>query len=105
MWGAFGNGDDNGTVTVNSLYEAPVTQPAITSCPPCSYLVSGSCLVCANGDQHPGCQDCVNGRYAPPPTPWYKTPFFFSVMVIVTASMLSTIVAARINKVLGNGKK
>ena len=63
-------------------------RPAILSCPPCSYLVDGSCMVCPDGDGHPGCAGCVGGRMAPPA--WYKSDLFISV----AGSLIVTIIGA-----------
>jgi len=62
----------------------------ITTCPHCSRLVDGSCLVCETGDEHPSCRHCEGGRYKPPKAPFYKNEIFISVATAVTVGVLTT---------------
>ena len=67
------------------------TVPVITTCPHCSKLVNGSCLVCADGDPHPSCSNCVGGKHSPPRRAWYKSQMVVSASTVVLASVVSTL--------------
>lgn len=79
LWGL---GADQGTVA------------AVVSCPPCSYLVEGTCVVCAPMDPHPACRYCETGEYRPPKPPWWKNELLLAIVsatVVATASSLITV--------------
>jgi hypothetical protein len=63
--------------------------PTFTTCPHCSYLVNGSCLICEPGNPHPGCEGCIGGR--PAPSPWWKHEIFLGVALGVAVSVLSAV--------------
>lgn len=70
--------------------------PAQATCPPCSYLSEGSCLVCKDGDTHPGCAGCVGGR--PAPRPWYVSDFFVAMTTAVVASVAVALIVPWITR-------
>lgn len=72
------------------------TRTAVLSCPHCSYLVEGECVICEDDDPHPACQGCVGGRL--PPLPWYKTDLFVSIMTATVVSIASAIIVAQVKK-------
>lgn len=67
----------------------------ITTCPHCSILVNGSCMLCADGDSHPSCIDCVNGRHKPP---WHRSSLTLAITTAVVVSVISGLLVARINR-------
>jgi hypothetical protein len=70
--------------------------PVVTTCPPCSYLWEGKCLVCEEGDTHPGCRGCIDGQLPKPP--WYKSDFFVTVTASVLVAVVSTLIVARLER-------
>jgi hypothetical protein len=78
--------------------------PVFTTCPHCSYLQDGTCVVCADSDAHPGCTDCVGGQYLPPKPPWWKSQFVSSLAISVTATVISMVLVVKIQQYL-SGKK
>jgi len=81
------------------------TQPVFMSCPVCSYLVEGTCVVCQDPAEHPGCQYCEDGEYKPPKPSWYRSEIAGAIItgtiVVVTASVLG----AYIQRWIGLRKK
>lgn len=73
---------------------------AQATCPQCSYLWEGSCKVCADGDEHPGCEGCADGK--PKRSPWYKSDFMLAVssatLVSLTVALLVPRIEARLKK-------
>lgn len=72
------------------------TRPAVLSCPQCSYLLAGTCVVCEDGDAHPACDNCANGRLLPPP--WYKRDLFLAIATSTLVAVTSTIIIAEIRR-------
>ncbi len=70
------------------------TRTPVMSCPHCSYLVEGSCLVCTEGNQHPACEGCVNGRLQP--RPWYKHEIVLAVATATLVSIASAIIVHQV---------
>jgi hypothetical protein len=66
---------------------------AIVTCPECSFLKSGDCVVCVDGDEHPACEGCSDGR-----TVWYRRPLFVSVATAVVVSLVAGITVHQIEK-------
>jgi hypothetical protein len=79
-------------------------RPIFTTCPHCSYLVEGSCVVCQPGDAHPSCQDCVDGQYRPPATAWYRSQFALAVLTAVLVAVSSSLVVNRIERAIAKRK-
>lgn len=72
------------------------------TCPPCSYLWEGSCVVCQNGDPHPGCLDCEDGK--PLPDPWYKSDLVISILAGSAVAIITGLIVAKAERWLGPGK-
>jgi hypothetical protein len=72
--------------------------PVISACPQCSKLVNGSCVACAEGEKHPSCLDCTNGRPKETATPWYQTETFRLIFTTVVASVATAIILNQMNK-------
>lgn len=72
------------------------TRAVITTCPHCSYLVGGTCVICEDGDPHPGCEGCVNGRLRPPP--WWENELFVAISTAVVVSVATAIIVPRLEK-------
>jgi hypothetical protein len=70
---------------------------AIVTCPPCSYLRDGECVVCMDGEPHPGCSGCVGGT-----VPWYRSPFAVSLMTSLVVSSIATVVIYKLERRLKN---
>jgi len=70
------------------------TRAAVFVCPHCSYLSNGGCTVCEDGDTHPGCEGCQEGRL--PPLPWYRGELFLTIATSLVVSIASGIVVQRI---------
>jgi hypothetical protein len=66
---------------------------AIVTCPECSFLKNGDCVVCVSGDQHPACDGCSDGRIV-----WYRRPLFVSVATAVVVSLVAGIAVHQIEK-------
>lgn len=73
------------------------TKLAIVSCPPCTYLADGHCVVCMDGEAHPGCEGCVDGAPA-----WYRRPFFVSLVTSLVVSSVATVVVYKMERRLKN---
>lgn len=74
----------------------------ITTCPHCSKLVNGSCVVCGPDDIHPSCQSCEKGRLA---IPWYQSELFLGILTTVAVTVASTIILSRIQTAMKKRKK
>jgi len=70
------------------------TRTPVMSCPHCSYLMEGSCVVCPDGDPHPACEDCVGGRL--PPRPWYRHELVIAVTTATIVSIASAILVQQV---------
>ena len=81
------------------------TRAAFTTCPTCSYLVEGTCVICGAGDPHPACEHCVAGHYQPPGEPWYQHDIVLAVTTATIASVLSALLIGRISGWTRRGKK
>ena len=75
--------------------EKEETVPAISTCPVCSYFQAGDCLVCEDGDTHPGCDGCKGGRLR-----WYRSPL---VVAVVTGVAVSIVAAFTLTKLRERG--
>jgi len=71
--------------------------PVISACPQCSKLVSGSCVACAEGEKHPSCVDCKDGKPLVVTTPWYQTETFRLIFTTVAASVVTALILSRMN--------
>lgn len=67
--------------------------PPITTCPHCSILVEGSCVVCGSEDQHPSCLHCRDGKYKPP---WHKNQLWTAIATATVVAVASGLIAAEI---------
>jgi len=65
------------------------TVTKFSTCPHCSILVNGTCIVCGSKDKHPSCLNCVNGKYYPPPKQWYEHKIVIAVGTAVVISVIS----------------
>ena len=84
---------------------AEATRQVFMSCPPCSYLVEGSCVVCGAADQHPACQYCVAGIYQPPKAAWYKSEILLAVATATVVSVVSALLVTHLNRLMEARKK
>lgn len=78
------------------------TLPAQATCPQCSYLWEGSCKVCEEGDQHPGCQGCIDGK--PEPYPWYKSELVIAITTAVIVSLAVALIVPRVERAIAAKK-
>jgi hypothetical protein len=69
------------------------TRQAIISCPECTYLSGGDCVVCAGPDDHPACDGCRDGRVV-----WYRRPMVVSVVLAVTVSLIAGVIVTQVKK-------
>jgi hypothetical protein len=69
------------------------TRMAVVTCPECTYLKDGDCVVCAGPDDHPSCDGCRDGRVV-----WYRRPLFISVTTAVAVSLIAGVVVRKIQK-------
>jgi hypothetical protein len=69
------------------------TRQAVVSCPTCTYLEDGTCVVCVSPDDHPACDGCRNGQVI-----WYRRPLFVSVVMAVTVSLIAGLAVSQIKK-------
>jgi hypothetical protein len=76
--------------------------PIITTCPHCSVLVQGSCVPCADGQQHPACEECVGGFYTPP---WYRNSTTLAILTTVVVSVVSGLIVTKVNGMLTASKR
>ncbi len=66
---------------------------AIVTCPECSFLKNGDCVVCIDGGDHPACSGCSDGQVI-----WYRRPMFVSIATAVVVSILAGIVVHQVEK-------
>ena len=77
-----------------------------TTCPHCSILRDGDCVVCAPGDEnHPSCLHCENGVYNPPPKPWYERDLVIAIGMAIVVSVSSALIIAQVQAYLKASKK
>jgi hypothetical protein len=69
------------------------TRMAVVTCPECTYLKDGNCVVCSGPDDHPSCDGCRDGRVV-----WYRRPLFVSVTTAVVVSLAAGVVVSQIKK-------
>ena len=74
----------------------------ITTCPHCSKLVNGTCEVCPNGDPHPSCDMCVDGRLK---LPWYRNELVIAVGTTVVVSVASALILSALQKKLNKKRR
>jgi hypothetical protein len=72
--------------------------PVFQTCPQCSYLRDGSCVVCEPGNPHPGCSRCEGGK--PKADPWYRHPLFIGIVTATAVGVISSIVARRVERAI-----
>lgn len=72
------------------------TQPVVMTCPHCSYLWDGRCVICADGDPHPGCEDCVGGKL--PRAPWYYNDLLLSIGTAVVVTVAVSLLVPRVER-------
>lgn len=70
----------------------------ITTCPHCSKLVNGTCEICLEGDPHPSCAQCVDGRLK---QPWYQNELVIAIGTTVVVTVASALIMAALQKKLG----
>ena len=56
-------------------------------------------MVCANGEDHPACEGCVDGHYVPIPAPWYKSDLIIAIASGVVVAVVSTLLTVRLQRV------
>jgi hypothetical protein len=66
---------------------------AVVTCPECSFLKNGDCVVCVDGEDHPACKGCSDGQVV-----WYRRPLFVSVATAVVVSIIAGITVHQIEK-------
>lgn len=66
----------------------------ITTCPHCSKLVEGSCVICTPNDPHPSCLYCEEGRIN---LPWHRKEIVVGIASAVVISVASGILIAWFN--------
>jgi len=66
---------------------------AIVTCPECTYLKGGDCIVCVTGEDHPACGGCSDGQVV-----WYRRPLFVSVATAVVVSLVAGVVVHQVEK-------
>lgn len=80
------------------------TVQMFTTCPHCSILRNGECVVCEPGDEnHPSCRHCENGHYNPPSEPWYKQDIVIAIGTAVVVSVASALIIMQIQSYLNKG--
>jgi hypothetical protein len=82
-----------GYVAYPTATGAVESRMAIVTCPECSYLKNGDCVVCIDGEEHPACGGCSDGKIV-----WYRRPLFVSVVTAVTVSLIAGIVVHQVEK-------
>lgn len=73
----------------------------VMSCPQCSILVEGTCVICAEGDPHPSCQYCQGGTYKPP---WHQHPMTNAIITSVVVAVISGLILRQLSKQLHIGE-
>ena len=81
-----------GTVTYPTA-TGEVARMAVVTCPECSFLKDGDCVVCLNGDDHPACTGCSDGQVI-----WYRRPLFVSVVTAIVVSIVAGVAVHQIEK-------
>ena len=82
-----------GYVSYPTATGAVESRVAIVTCPECSYLKNGDCVVCVSGEDHPACDGCSDGRVV-----WYRRPLFVSVATAVVVSLVAGVVVHQVEK-------
>ena len=72
------------------------TRVAVLTCPHCSYLSGGECLICANDDPHPACEGCVDGRL--PKRKWYQGDLAIAIFTATIVSVSTGIIVRQLTK-------
>lgn len=72
---------------------ATESRVALVTCPQCSYLKNGDCVVCVTGEDHPGCSGCSDGEIV-----WYRRPLFVSVATAIVVSLVAGVVVHQVEK-------
>lgn len=85
-------------ITTHGGYRAAVGIDPITTCPHCSKLVAGTCEICTEGDPHPSCESCENGKLK---IPWYQNELVIAVGTTVVVTVASAIILAALRKKFG----
>lgn len=75
------------------MHALAATVPLITTCPHCSRLVDGTCVVCEDGETHPSCHDCISGRLTPP---LWRNEFLITIATTVVVTVLSGLIVAKL---------
>ncbi len=73
----------------------------VMSCPQCSVLVEGTCVICEPNSPHPSCQYCQGGTFKPP---WHKNPMTTAVVMSVVVAVISGLIIRQISKQLHIGE-
>jgi hypothetical protein len=77
-----------------------------TTCPHCSILRGGECVVCQPGEEnHPSCRHCENGVYDPPPEPWYQRDLVVAIGTTIVVSVISAVIFSQVQAYLAVAKK
>jgi len=66
---------------------------AIVTCPECSFLQDGDCVVCVSGEDHPACSGCSDGKII-----WYRRPMFVSIMTAIVVSAVAGVAVHQLEK-------
>lgn len=66
---------------------------AVITCPECSFLKNGDCVVCVTGDDHPACSGCSDGKVV-----WYRRPLVVSIATAVVVSVVAGVVVQQVTK-------
>lgn len=74
----------------------------ITTCPHCSKLINGSCVICAPEDPHPSCTHCEGGKFV---VPWHRNEIVVAIVTTVVVSVASAIILSRIQGAMKSQKK
>ena len=82
-----------GYVSYPTATGAVESRVAVVTCPECSYLKNGDCVVCVSGEDHPACDGCSDGRVV-----WYRRPLFVSVATAVVVSLVAGVVVHQFEK-------
>lgn len=89
-------------ITTLGGYRAAVGIDPITTCPHCSKLIAGTCEICTEGDPHPSCESCINGRLK---LPWYQNELVIAVGTTVVVTVASAIILSALQKKFGKKLK
>lgn len=83
----------NGYVGYPTATGAVETRAAIVSCPTCTYLTGGDCVVCEAPSDHPACDGCRDGAVV-----WYRKPVVVNIAAAVVVSIIAGVVVARMKR-------